>query len=315
MRLLSRAICLSGLVILPIVAQAQQLWFSPGDDLEVRGVIAHPDFQQLFTPGAPWPNGMAHVDVMQLRAPWFLRMPNDAVQPVVTFLRQHHIALAVPMSGIAADTCGAGVEGILTSRAMEVYPREMKKKRINLSYAVLDEPLYFGHYYNGNNACNFSISEVADRVAQNVKIIKKYYPDIKVVWVEPVQGLSNGVQAVGEFLDEYRAELNELPVAVRLDVQWQRDWRHALPPFIDLLETRGMAYGIIYNATKGGVSKSDAEWVASAEANVEAFETAIREKPGEVVIQTWNPRPVRILPESDPTTMTGFLNWYVDQRQ
>jgi hypothetical protein len=27
-----------------------QIWFSSGDDLEVKGVVAHPDFMHLFDP-------------------------------------------------------------------------------------------------------------------------------------------------------------------------------------------------------------------------------------------------------------------------
>jgi hypothetical protein len=29
---------------------APQIWFSSGDDLEVKGVVAHPDFMHLFDP-------------------------------------------------------------------------------------------------------------------------------------------------------------------------------------------------------------------------------------------------------------------------
>ena len=45
-----------------------QIWFSSGDDLEVKGVVAHPDFMHLFDPRPSWPAGTARVNVMQLRA-------------------------------------------------------------------------------------------------------------------------------------------------------------------------------------------------------------------------------------------------------
>jgi hypothetical protein len=31
-----------------VARPAPQLWFSPGDDLEVSGVVTHPDFPKLF---------------------------------------------------------------------------------------------------------------------------------------------------------------------------------------------------------------------------------------------------------------------------
>ena len=51
----------------------------------------------------------------------------------------------------------------------------------------------------------------------------------------------------------------------------------------------------------------------SAKANVSDWEGSIREKPSQVVIQTWSPNPVRIVPEDDPTTMTGYLKWFVER--
>jgi hypothetical protein len=50
-------------------SSAPQIWFSSGDDLEVKGVVAHSDFMHLFDPRPSWPTGTARVNVMQLRAP------------------------------------------------------------------------------------------------------------------------------------------------------------------------------------------------------------------------------------------------------
>ena len=39
----------------------------------------------------------------------------------------------------------------------------------------------------------------------------------------------------------------------------------------------------------------------------------IGNKPNQYVIQTSSPNPVRILPESDPSTMKGYLKWFVER--
>jgi hypothetical protein len=35
--------------------------------------------------------------------------------------------------------------------------------------------------------------------------------------------------------------------------------------------------------------------------------------PDHVMIQTWEANPSRIVPESDPDTMTGYLKWFIEQ--
>ena len=314
------------LVLVPTVAaqdaQRSELWFSSGDDLEVKGVVAHPEFMRLFDSPSPWPTGLAHIDVMQLRAPWFLRKSPETGQKVVDFLKQHDIALAVPLGFVSSDTCGQGVEGIGTARQQNVYPREMKKHGIDLKYVVIDEPLFYGHDYNGKNACNLSIEQVVDSVVQNVAMVRSYYPRVQFVWVEPPQSLPGGVQEMVKFLDLYKTRLGEYPASVRFDIAWAKDdkwhteWHTTVPGFIQILKMRGIGYGIIFDAGRvnGQPPKTDAEWIGSAMQNVADWMDTIREKPSQTIIQTWTPNPVRIVPESDPTTMAGYLKWFIEQQ-
>ena len=316
-RLLSLVIWLA-----PLMAIGQQLWFAPGDDLNVKGKVAHPDFLQLFAPGAPWPAGMAHVEVVQLRSPWFTRMPQPTVDEVLGFLKEHHIKLAVPLGFISSDTLGKDVEGCGTARGMAAYPRLMVQKGVPLDYVVMDEPLYFGHDYAGKNACRFSIEQVADSVAMNVRMIRSYYPQVQFIETEPPQALTGGVAEYSQFLDAYQARLHELPIAVRFDIAWgtvnaqHREWHQAIPEFIAMLKARGIGYSIIYDAGRvaGKIPDTDAGWVASAKANVADWEATIPDKPAQIDLQTWSPNPVNIVPESDPTTMTGYLKWFVERR-
>jgi len=304
---------------LSIPASSQQIWFSPGDDLNVKGVVSHPDFMQLFTDPQSWPRGSAHVDVLQLRAPWFLRMPDSVTQLVLSFIRQHHMSLAVPLGFVTSEACGIGVEGLGTGRTHAVYPREMKKRGIELDYVVMDEPLFYGHDYDGKNSCQFTIAQVAASVIDNMKMVRTYYPNVKFVLAEPEQALAGGVSELSRFLDLYEAGMHELPAAVRFDIHWappdarHRDWRIDMPLFIKMLQARGIGYSMIFNAgpINGHPPDTDGDWIQSAKTNVLAWERTIPEKPLQVVIQTWSPHPVRITPETDATTMTGYLKWYL----
>ena len=303
------------------ITSAQQLWFSPGDDVNTqKSGIAHPDYMQLFNPDR-WPVGANRVNVMMIRDIWFLRMPADSAQKALVFLKQHNIAIASPMGLIANDSlnCGAGVEGFGSERGIIFNPREMKKKGIPLDYVVIDEPLFHGHDYNGKNACNLPVAQIADAVARNVKMIRSYYPLVQFVMVEPPQALAGGAKELAEFLDDYKADLKEYPVSVRFDIAWDQvdkrhsDWRLSIPSFIQMLKAHGIGYGIIFNAghPTGQSLSSDGDWVASAKSNVAAWMAAVHDVPNQVVIQTWTPNPVRNVPERDPNTMTGYLKWFV----
>jgi hypothetical protein len=186
---------------------------------------------------------------------------------------------------------------------------------------VMDEPLFYGHDYDGKNACQYSVGQVAESVTKNVRRIRTYYPNVQFVLVEPEESLPGGIGELSEFLDAYQAKLNELPVAVRFDVafgqedQKHREWHRDILGFVRMLKARGIGYSIVYKAGRvnGRIPDTDAGWISSAKANVADWEATVREKPSQVVIQTWNPHPVRIIPESDPTTMTGYLKWFVNQ--
>jgi hypothetical protein len=285
-----------------------ELWFSPGDDLEVSGLVAHPDFPELFAEPSPWPTGLARVQVMQFRAPYIARKPTQSAAYAV-FLKAHKIGIAAVMEVMPADTCGQGVEGLMSRKGIDFYPRAIKTQAgIDLDRVVMDEPLYFGHDYTGNNACRFSIAEVAKGVAESEAVIRSYHPGARFVLAEPVS-LPGGPAELAQFLDALKAAAHEYPASVRLDVQWRKEWKSAVPPFVRVLEQRGIRWGVVLNAAGG--TKTDRDWIASAKSNAQAFLQAMPGRPDHVMIQTWDPNPIRITPKSDPDTMTGYLKWFV----
>jgi hypothetical protein len=57
--------------------------------------------------------------------------------------------------------------------------------------------------------------------------------------------------------------------------------------------------------------KTDEEWVTTAERNAEMIEGKLMVKPEQVAFQSWNDRPRRLLPETEPGTMTNLIFRYV----
>lgn len=296
-------------VALGPLAHAQQLWFSPGDDLEVQGVVGHPDFPRLFENPELWPTGLSRVNVFQFRAPYLARKPKESAR-YYAFLQAHHIDIAAAMNVLPAENCGQGVEGTLPRKNIADYARRIKIGGIAIAYVVMDEPLFYGHDYDGRNACHFSIAEVARGVADSVSAIRAYHPHAKFILVEPEQVLSGGTGELVEFLNAYKVGVGEYPSSVRFDVLWGRDWRNQLPTFIAALRARGISYGVIYNGL--GSSRSDAAWIGSAQENARSFPSFVHGTPNHIVIQTWQAFPLRDIPESDPDTMAGYLKWFIE---
>lgn len=110
---------------------------------------------------------------------------------------------------------------------------------------------------------------------------------------------------MGQFIDAYKTAVGEYPASVRFDIQWRKAWRTDVPPFIAMLKAWHIGFGVVYNAP-GGI-KDDHAWVAAARADAQAFAGATPNKPDHIMIQTWDPNPLRTTPETDPDTMTGYL--------
>ena len=106
----------------------------------------------------------------------------------------------------------------------------------------MDEPLYFGHDYTGRNACQFSIAEVAKGVAESEAIIRSYHPRTRFVLATPLS-LPGGPEELAQFLDALKADAHEYPASVRLDIQWNQDWKSAAPPLIRVLQQRAPESG------------------------------------------------------------------------
>ena len=120
---------------LPVSGETPQLWFSPGDDLEVRGVVTHPDFPKLFEEPSQWPAGMSHINVLQFRAPYIARKPAESAK-YHGYLKAHGIAVAATMALVPAESCGQGVEGIMSHKGIDFYSRAIKNAGVQLDYVV-----------------------------------------------------------------------------------------------------------------------------------------------------------------------------------
>jgi hypothetical protein len=297
-------------VISPFAAQpsyGQDIWLDPR-----AGPGGAPDYFDLFTPGAPWTRAASRTKAFEVSIQ-VLTMASDAdLKKIFDGLRERHVALALgmlPLTGGPENAkCGHNVEGYSSALQTLAVAQRVKKLGGEPQFYDMDEPLYFGHLYAGQNACHSSIQDIAADTAAKVKQVKGIFPSVEIGDSEPIEHLyRDRLGDLKDWLDAFQMATGSPLSFLRLDMNWSDDWRNPVIAVSQLLAQKGVPLQIVYNGS--GNDRSDQEWISHALANARAFESVV--KPAGVAIETWNSFPKRVLPETDPMTLTGLLDQYV----
>jgi hypothetical protein len=158
------------------------------------------DFWQAYENGASWddlakqwPKGSASINTLALTEGQVRLLQDDTLMRLMHDLNAHHFA---PQLGILATNwfheppCGGGVEGYSDPGSANATVAKLLLAGASPSIITMDEPLYFGHYYQGKNACRSAIQDVAQRAAVIVKIYTAAFPNLIVGDAEPFPAIS-----------------------------------------------------------------------------------------------------------------------------
>ena len=292
------------------------VWFAPLDPYPrplANGVtlVGSPDFLDLFSPSAPWPDAAAHVNIFKLY-PQFIDHVSDAdLVRIVTDLNRRGIAIALEEGPLPPSaTCGGegfGGPGFSLSAVQRV-----KLAGGIVRYIALDEPYFFGSLSTGPNACQRPADQVAREVSSYIHALRSALPGIVIGDIEPLVGNSSSDTYVA-WLDTYRSVIGEKLPFFHLDIDWLRpDWPAAAKSLETAARQRGIEFGIIYFGNYD--DQSDAAWTGHAAERMAIYEGEAAGKPDHVIFQSWEDHPDRVLPESDPTTFTSLINRYFRTR-
>jgi len=140
--------------------QAPLYWFAPLPPMPTsagRTFTGSEDFMALFKPDAPWNEAASHIQVFKLYGEWVAYHASDAeLRLVVQDLQQRHLALAVEAGPLTANaSCGQGVESFAGIEEGWRIAQRIKQAGGTLHLIALDEPYFFGHFYDGPQACRF----------------------------------------------------------------------------------------------------------------------------------------------------------------
>ncbi len=281
------------------------------------------DFASLFEAGAPWPRALAQTKVVGLYAGWVADADDSTLDPVISFLNAHGIAIELEAPALQAlPTCGTGIEGYVPyGQSLQTftlsYLQRLQTLHANVGYLKVDEPFFFGSVTNASGACHFTVGNLASQVAQFTALVHSVNPAVAVGDVEPVittQGYTpDVVTALENWHDAYaKANGAQFPFFIA-----DNDFSNPAWPRLDrALESgarqRLMRFGVIYIGDP--TDTSDAEWISKVEARFETYEYRSGGRPDFALFQSWETHPKYCLPETSPSTFTGALDAYLNAR-
>ena len=290
-------------------ARAQQIVLSPR-----TGIGGAPDFWNLFTQDAPWAIVASRITSIELGSGDF--GSTAQLRSMGTFLHSRKIRLGVgllPLTSENWDVCGRGVEGYSARSQPLANAMRLRSAGLRPAYFGMDEPLWFGHFYDGPHACHSSINEVVKEVAKKVRQVNSIFPQAQIGEVEPISALwrvrpDRWASEIQEWLAEYHAATGHKLAFFRLDMEWNHGWQTQIGELTDILRRAGVPLQIIYNSG----SHTDKEWTARAESHFKEFESGPWPLPAAAVFQSWTSNPSHLLPETEPTTLTGLVRRYIE---
>lgn len=295
-------------------ADIPQTWFCPTEP-NYPGKNGPSDYWNLFTTtySSQWQEARRHVQVFKIYPYFLANSTDDQLRNLFTYLRGQGIALAIEWPFLTwsnTSNTGHGIEGYASAYVTTTYAQRIKNLGGDLAYAVMDEPVYFGHYYTGANSQQADVQELATNVAGNIRQIRAIFPNVKMGQVEPIDAMpsSDWSATMQQWFAAYKTAVGEPLDFFHVDVSWSKNWQTNMPVLRGLLTPDGTKFGVIFNANNS--ESSDAQWMKNAEINIQRYNASGIGSPAHVVIQNWNSLPTTLLPETSPIAYCSLVNYY-----
>jgi hypothetical protein len=241
---------------------------------------------------------------------------------VAARLKEEHVALGIEMLAQADDDpagCGGGVEGYYATHMVANIAAKLKRTGAEPSYIAMDEPLYFGHYYNGKNACHSSIDNVAERVAKNLHEYQKVFPNVIIGDGEPFPAITdqpNWKDDYKHWIEAFRAKVGKELAFTNVDINWGvKNWPSSVQTFDYFAKDAGMPIGIIYNAPPPSASTTNQGWLDGAVHNFTYIENTLHIVPDWAVFASWDKYPGHALTDENGPGEDYVLKQYLNKRR
>ena len=287
-------------------------WFAPLPP-QINAYNGSDDFMKLFEPDAPWTSAAGYIQVFKFYGGWAGSDSSEKqLRQAIEAVRQRGFALAVEMGPLnPTDDCGVYIEGFAGEGGIESLKR-IKAMGGDLNFIAFDEPYYYGHFYDGEQACNWTAEKIAKDIDSFIQRARAIFPNVMIGDIEPVTGPADA-KAYNEWLDIFR-EVNGYDLAfLHLDIDWSDTrWPQKVKAIVEHGREIGVPIGVIYNGNPQ--DKTDEAWLSIAGERIKNYEVENEGDIDHIIFQSWNDKPDRVLPESELYTYTGFLKTYFENR-
>jgi len=305
-------------VICGFPAGGQEIWMSATEPVwrKIHGFPPN-DYMNLFEPDAPWHDGARVVSVFLLSKKFIVDSDDDDVRRVLSNLQDRHIALAIQGTPLlATKICGLGIEGYGPPTDMVDTVLRVNSLGGSVKFIVMDEPLYYGHEFDGRGEarpCHLTVSEVAAQAATKIAAMHDKFPSVQVGDVEPIgiDAPSDDVWArdLVEWAEAYKQVVGVPLAFMQTDLLWPRpNWQSQFRSAVEILHDVHVPLGVIYNASRR--ETSDIAWVSAAREHIRVIESMLSGHPDQAIFMTWTDRPRQMLPEIEPGTLTYLVRSY-----
>lgn len=299
-----------------------QIWFNLTNYNMPGGVEGPQGWNKLFVESnAPWPEFMNHVQVVAAAA--IQQVPDDVLAKMFAKLKEKHIAFAIEslaQSWVHEPECGRGVESYYDPPGARKVAEKIRAAGGQIDFIAMDEPLFYGRYYNGPNACHSSIRNVAERAAAIMLEYKRLFPNVVIGDIEPVPALTTQTDwpnEYSEWLREFSAAVGQPIKFLQIDINWGQanaSWQQSLPQAIRFAHTARLPVGIIYNSNMAAGMISDQQWLDSALQNIRRIEGQMRIVPDQAIFHSWSKFPRRSITDANGPGEDYLVKRYLQLR-
>jgi hypothetical protein len=259
----------------------------------------------FFDPGKAWPQYLNYVQVIQADANSVNSLSARQLTTIGQQLKQHDISFALGVlaqNWVGEPKCGYHVEGHSGWPGNAKLADKLLQSGTHVSYLVMDEPMYFGHYYNGANACHSSIANIAERVATNIKQYQGKFPDLIIFEGEPFPGVStqpNWQQTYQNWMSAFQNQVGRPISGLIIDIGWgDNRWQNTLSSVVNLIRGHNIRVGIIYNAA-GNAAANNNQWVQKSAENLTLITRNMAIRPDIALFCSWVKFPERSITDQN----------------
>jgi hypothetical protein len=311
------AILVAGLLLVaPAHAADIWMWGSPHVEHHAPGwENVRTDVGDLWQPDAPWKTSAGAVKVIQIPPGNIERARDSDLQQALADIKRRHLALAVGTGLlIRSDRCRAQTEAYVNGPTLERLFDKLRRNGADVKYVTMDEPFFYGHRDSSPTACHESAQALAHALKESIAIVRTYFPNAQFGADEVVDASAPWVRELAEWTDTFKAVTGEPLAFIHADLNWTEGAVRNLVPLAAALKLRHVPLGVIYDAD-GSNNNSDENWSRDTIAHFAKVEGELGMRPDHAVIETWVKVPTRMLPETQPGTLTNVVLQYMRRKQ